>query len=66
MRHQSIAAHLQTAGDSLSRTLESLRSDTLLAAASQLAKAPKVWLLGLHRLGAGIHVCQLSGVPFQL
>ena len=33
--------------DSLARTFESLRSDTLLAAASQVAKAPKVWLLGL-------------------
>jgi DNA-binding MurR/RpiR family transcriptional regulator len=47
VRHQSITAHLQTEGDSLARTFESLRSDTLLAAASQLAKAPKVWLLGL-------------------
>jgi DNA-binding MurR/RpiR family transcriptional regulator len=32
--------------DCLARTLESLRSDTLTAAADQLAKAPRVWLLG--------------------
>lgn len=47
VRKHSITAHLQTEADSLARTFESLRSDTLLAAASQVAKAPKVWLLGL-------------------
>ncbi len=47
VRSHSISAHLQTESESLARTFESLRSDTLLAAASLLAKAPKVWLLGL-------------------
>ncbi|HZE92105.1 MAG TPA: MurR/RpiR family transcriptional regulator, partial [Rhizobacter sp.] len=46
-RSHSIATHLQTEGDSLARTFESLRNDTLLAAADLLAKAPRVWLLGL-------------------
>lgn len=45
-RAHTIAAHLQSESDSLARTFESLRSDTLLAAADQLAKAPRVWLLG--------------------
>lgn len=47
VRMHSISAHLQAESESLARTFESLRSDTLLAAASLLAKAPKVWLLGL-------------------
>ena len=47
MRGHSIAAHLQTESESLARTFESLRGDTLLAAADLLAKAPRVWLLGV-------------------
>ena len=47
VRSHSISAHLHTESESLARTFESLRSDTLLAAAGLLAKAPKVWLLGL-------------------
>lgn len=43
----SIAAHLQAESESLARTFESLRSDTLLAAADLLAKAPRLWLLGI-------------------
>jgi DNA-binding MurR/RpiR family transcriptional regulator len=46
VRPHSIAAHLQSEGDNLARTFESLRSDTLAAAAELLAKAPRVWLLG--------------------
>ena len=46
-RSHSIAGHLQSETESLARTFESLRSDTLLSAADQLAKAPRVWLLGL-------------------
>ena len=45
-RPHSIAAHLQAEGDNLARTFESLRSDTLQAAAALLAKAPRLWLLG--------------------
>jgi len=47
VRSHSIASHLLTESDSLARTFESLRSDTLLAAAEQLVKAPRVWLVGL-------------------
>lgn len=43
----SIAAHLQGETDSLARTFESLRGDLLRTAASALAKAPRLWLLGL-------------------
>ena len=43
----SISSHLQSETESLARTFESLRSDTLLSAGDQLAKAPRVWLLGL-------------------
>lgn len=46
-REHSIAAHLQAESEHLTRTFESLRSDTLLAAANLLAKAPHVWLLGI-------------------
>jgi DNA-binding MurR/RpiR family transcriptional regulator len=46
-RAHSIAAHLQAEGESLARTFESLRSDTLQAAADLLAKAPRVWLVGI-------------------
>lgn len=46
-RRHSISSHLSGEIDSLSRTFESLRTDTLLAAADKLAKAPRVWLLGL-------------------
>lgn len=45
-RPHSIAAHLQAESDDLARTFESLRSDTLQAAAELLAKSPRVWLLG--------------------
>lgn len=45
-RTHTIASHLQSESDCLARTFESLRSDTLTAAAEQLAKAPRVWLLG--------------------
>ena len=45
-RPHSIAAHLLAESDNLARTFESLRSDTLQAAAELLAKAPRVWLLG--------------------
>ncbi len=45
-RAHSIAAHLQAESDSLARTFESLRSDTLQAAAELLARAPRVWLVG--------------------
>ncbi len=45
-RTHTIASHLQSETDCLARTFESLRSDTLTAAADQLAKAPRVWLLG--------------------
>ena len=45
-RAHSIASHLLSESDSLARTFETLRSDTLFAAAEQLAKAPRVWLLG--------------------
>ncbi len=45
-RAHSIAAHLLAESDNLARTFESLRSDTLQAAAELLAKAPRVWLLG--------------------
>lgn len=46
-RSHSISSHLQSETESLARTFESLRSDTLLSAGDQLAKAPRVWLLGL-------------------
>ena len=46
-RPHSIAAHLQAEADALARTFESLRSDTLQAAADRVATAPRVWLLGL-------------------
>ena len=46
-RRHTVAAHLQAESESLARTFESLRSDTLLAAADHLAKAPRVWLLGI-------------------
>lgn len=46
-RPHSIAAHLQAEAESLARTFESLRSDTLQKAADLLAKAPRVWLLGI-------------------
>ncbi len=46
-RKHSISTHLLNEGDSLARTFESLRTDTLIAAADKLAKAPRVWLLGL-------------------
>jgi len=45
-RAHTIASHLQSESDCLARTFESLRSDTLLAAADQIAKAPRVWLVG--------------------
>lgn len=45
-RAPSIAAHLQAESDSLSRTFETLRGDTLREAAALLAGAPRVWLLG--------------------
>lgn len=45
-RAHSIAAHLLSESDSLARTFETLRSDTLLSAADLVAKAPRVWLLG--------------------
>lgn len=43
----SIPRHLQVETDSLARTFESLRHDTLGEAANRLAKAPRVWLLGV-------------------
>ena len=43
----SIAAHLQAESDSLARTFETLRGDTLRLAAAMVAGAPRVWLLGL-------------------
>ncbi len=46
-RSHTVASHLQAESESLARTFESLRSDTLLAAADLLAKAPRVWLLGI-------------------
>ncbi|MBU3738499.1 MAG: MurR/RpiR family transcriptional regulator, partial [Rhodoferax sp.] len=46
-RSHSIASHLLGETESLARTFESLRTDTLLEAADLLAKAPRVWLLGL-------------------
>lgn len=46
-RPHSIAAHLLTESDNLARTFESLRSDTLQAAAELLAKASRLWLLGI-------------------
>ncbi|MFM7697257.1 MAG: MurR/RpiR family transcriptional regulator [Limnohabitans sp.] len=46
-RVHTIASHLLSESESLSRTFESLRTDTLATAADQLAKAPRVWLLGL-------------------
>lgn len=47
VRAHTIATHLLGETDSLARTFESLRSDTLLAAADVLARAPRVWLAGL-------------------
>jgi DNA-binding MurR/RpiR family transcriptional regulator len=46
-RQRTIAHHLHHEIDSLSRTFESLRSDTLQTAVHHLARAPRVWLLGL-------------------
>lgn len=43
----SISLHLQSEQDSLARTFESLRGDTLRKAAGLLADAPRVWLLGM-------------------
>lgn len=43
----SVAAHLQAESESLARTFEALRGDTLRAAAALLAGAPRVWLLGM-------------------
>lgn len=43
----SISTHLHSEADSLARTFESLRGDTLRSAAQALARAPRVWLLGL-------------------
>lgn len=43
----SIAAHLAIETDSLARTFETLRGDVLRDAASRLARAPRVWLLGI-------------------
>lgn len=43
----TIAMHLQGEADSLTRTFESLRGDVLRGAAERLAKAPRVWLLGI-------------------
>lgn len=43
----SIAAHLRSERDNLDRTFEWLRSDVLRSAAMTLARAPKLWLLGL-------------------
>lgn len=45
-RPHSISAHLLAESENLVRTFESLRSDTLNAAAGLLARAPRVWLLG--------------------
>jgi DNA-binding MurR/RpiR family transcriptional regulator len=47
VRAHSIATHLLGETDSLARSFESLRSDTLLTAADLLARAPRVWLVGL-------------------
>ena len=44
---RSIGAHLQSELANLTRTFETLRSDTLSDAAEILAEAPRVWLLGL-------------------
>lgn len=46
-RAHSIGSHLFSESDSLVRTFESLSGDTLANAAELLAKAPRVWLLGL-------------------
>ncbi|MFM1987248.1 MAG: hypothetical protein RJA99_205 [Pseudomonadota bacterium] len=43
----TIAAHLQAEADSLARTFEALRGDTLRAAAALLAGAPRLWMLGI-------------------
>lgn len=42
----SIEAHLLAESEGLARTFESLRSDTLQAAAEAMVKAAKIWLLG--------------------
>lgn len=43
----TIAAHLAAESDSLARTFEALRGDVLRAAAERLARAPRLWLLGI-------------------
>lgn len=43
----SVSQHLQSEQDSLVRTFETLRGDTLRTAAGLLANAPRVWLLGM-------------------
>lgn len=46
-REHTIAAHLQTTSEALTRTFEALGTDTLRAAASLIAAAPRVWLFGV-------------------
>lgn len=43
----SVSLHLQSEQDSMARTFEALRGDTLRAAATLLANAPRVWVLGM-------------------
>jgi len=43
----SVTQHLHAEVDSLTRTFETLRGDTLREAAALVAGAPRVWLLGL-------------------
>ena len=43
----TIAAHLAAESDSLARTFESLRGDVMRSAAERLARAPRLWLLGI-------------------
>lgn len=43
----TVSSHLQAESDSLARTFESLRGDVLRSAATTLARASRLWLLGL-------------------
>jgi len=43
----SVSLHLQSEQDSMVRTFETLRGDTLRSAAGLLAGAPRVWVLGM-------------------
>jgi DNA-binding MurR/RpiR family transcriptional regulator len=42
-----VASHLQAEIADLTRTFEAMRNDTVAAAADLLAKAPRLWLLGI-------------------